>query len=288
MTAFGRGEALGEGCQFTVELRTVNHRFCDIRMKLPRGYNDFEEEIQKLLKARFSRGRIEVSVVVDETLDKLRQLTVDFELAKTYKSLLLKLKEELGLGGDLHLENLLAFRDIFVFQEDPESHRQAWQVLQTALDQAVRRCLQMRVEEGGVIRDDFSRRLRQLEASAKEIGTRAPLVVEEVRDRLHKRITELIGEMNLDEARLAQEVALFAEKSDITEELVRFQSHIHQFLDLLGAEGARGRQLEFLLQEMHREINTIGSKANDLAIAQKVIEVKTELEKLREQVQNVE
>jgi uncharacterized protein (TIGR00255 family) len=288
MTAFGRGEALGEGYRFTVELRTVNHRFCDIRVKLPRGYSEFEEDVKRVLNARFSRGRIEVNVAVDETLDKLRQLTVDFELAKTYQSLLLNLKEELGLVGDLHLENFLAFRDIFVFQEDPESHKQAWLVLQMALDQAVRRCLQMRVEEGMVIQDDFGGRLRLLETAAREIETRAPLVVEEVRDRLHKRITELIGEADVDEARLAQEVAFFAEKSDVTEELIRFQSHIQQFLDLLGANGARGRQLEFLLQEMHREINTIGSKANDLTIVQKVIEVKTELEKLREQVQNVE
>ncbi|NIQ87812.1 MAG: YicC family protein [Deltaproteobacteria bacterium] len=287
MTAFGRGEAGADGYRFTVELRTLNHRFCDVRIKLPRKYSDFEEDIKKKVSSEFSRGRIEVSVLADDTLDKVQHLTVDTELAKTYKRLLLILQEELGLQGDLRLESLLNFRDLFAFQEDEESREKAWSVVETALDQAVSGCLLMRQEEGEAIARDLSGRLNQLEVLTGEVETRAPLVVDDARDRLQKRIQDLL-ETELDETRLAQEVAFFAEKSDITEEVVRLQSHIQQFRDLLEASGPRGRQLEFLLQEMHREVNTIGSKANDLEIAQKVIQMKTELERFREQIQNVE
>ena len=287
MTAFGRGEAGADGYRFTVELRTLNHRFCDVRIKLPRKYSDFEEDIKKRVSSKFSRGRIEVSVLADDTLDKVQHLTVDTELAKTYKRLLLILQEELGLQGDLRLESLLNFRDLFAFQEDEESREKAWSVVETALDQAVSGCLLMRQEEGEAIARDLSGRLNQLEVLTGEVETRAPLVVDDARDRLQKRIQDLL-ETELDETRLAQEVAFFAEKSDITEEVVRLQSHIQQFRDLLEASGPRGRQLEFLLQEMHREVNTIGSKANDLEIAQKVIQMKTELERFREQIQNVE
>ena len=186
------------------------------------------------------------------------------------------------------LEALLNFRDIFVFREDEESRRLAWRALEAALDQAVSDCLKMREEEGTAIQSDLEDRLSRLETLTNEVEMRAPLVVQEVRERLQQRIQDLVEEVELDETRLAQEVAYFAEKSDITEELVRLQSHVQQFHDLLGASGPRGRQLEFLLQEMHREINTIGSKANDLEVAKQVIQVKTELERFREQLQNVE
>ena len=288
MTAFGRGEAGADGYRFTVELRTLNHRFCDVRVKLPRRYSDFEEDVKKRVSSHFSRGRIEVSVLADDALDKVQHLTIDTELAKTYQRLLLILQEELELEGDLGLESLLNFRDIFALQEDEESRDKAWRVVETALDQAVGECLQMRQEEGEAIKSDLSGRLHQIEILTGEVEDRAPLVVMETRDRPHKRIQDLLGETELDEARLAQEVAFFAEKSDITEELVRLQSHIGQFSDLLEAEGPRGRQLEFLLQEMHREVNTIGSKANDLEIAKSVIQMKAELERFREQLQNVE
>jgi uncharacterized protein (TIGR00255 family) len=288
MTAFGRGEAMADGYRFTIELRTLNHRFCDIRIKLPRRYTDFEEEIKRKLSAHFSRGRIELNVVADEALDKVQHLMVDTELAETYKRLLLDLKDKLGLEAGLSMDNLLYFRDIFVFREDEESRGQAWKVMETALDQGVKQCLHMRREEGSAIAVDFSDRLNQLETLSREVESRAPLVFLDVRDRLQKRIEELLGQGQLDESRLAQEVAILAEKSDITEEVIRFKSHIQQFRDLLKASGPRGRQLEFVLQEMHREINTVGSKANDVEIGQKVIQIKTELERFREQVQNVE
>jgi len=279
---------MADGYRFTVELRTLNHRFCDIRIKLPRKYTDFEEEIKRKLSSEFSRGRIEVNVVADETLDKVQHLTVDADLAKTYKRLLLDLQDKLGLEASLGLDTLLHFRDIFVFEEDEKSRAQAWKVLEMAVDQSVKQCIQMRKEEGLAIETDFNERLNQLETLSSEVEKRTPLVVLDVRDRLQKRIEELLGQGELDESRLAQEVAILAERSDITEEVIRFNSHIQQFRALLKASGPRGRQLEFLLQEMHREINTIGSKANDVEIAQKVIQIKTELERLREQVQNVE
>jgi len=288
MTAFGRGEAEADGYRFTVEVRSVNHRFCDIQVKLPRRYSQFEEEVRKRVAASFSRGRVEVGVVADEALEKAEHLTVDVELAGTYARLLRNLQEDLGLGGDLRLEALLTFRDIFAIKEDEESRERSWRVLSGALDGAVTECLRMRAEEGANIAADFSQRLQRLEELAREIEARAPSVVQEARDRLTERIQALLGEVPVDEGRLAQEAALLADRSDITEEVVRLRSHVQQFRDQLDSDGPRGRQLEFLLQEMNREVNTAGSKANDLAISQRVIEAKTELERMREQVQNVE
>jgi uncharacterized protein (TIGR00255 family) len=288
MTAFGRGEAEGDGYRFTVEVRSVNHRFCDVQVKLPRRYSQFEEEIRKRAAASFSRGRIEVGVTADEALEKAEHLTVDVELARTYARLLRDLQKDLGLGADLRLEALLTFRDIFIIGEDEESRGRSWRVLSGALDGAIAECVRMRTEEGANIAADFSKRLQRLEKLAGEIEARAPLVVQEARDRLAERIQALLGEVPVDEGRLAQETALFADRSDITEEVVRLRSHVRQFRDQLDSVGPRGRQLEFLLQEMNREINTIGSKANDLAISRQVIEAKTELERMREQVQNIE
>lgn len=288
MTAFGRGEAEADGYRFTVEVRSVNHRFCDIQVKLPRKYGVFEEEIRKRVAAAFSRGRIEVIVLADEAREKAEHLTVDVELTRTYARLLRSLQEQLGLAEDLRLEALLTFRDIFTVREDEESHKRTWTVLFRALEGAVTACLRMRAEEGAAMAADLSRRLQHLAELVGEIETRAPVVVQEARDRLRERIQTLLGAIAVDEGRLALEVAVIADRGDITEEVVRLRSHLQQFRDQLEAEGPRGRQLEFLLQEMHREINTVGSKANDLAIAQRVIQAKAELERVREQVQNVE
>lgn len=288
MTAFGRGEAEADGFRFTVEMRSVNHRFCDIQVKLPRRYSPFEEEIRKRVASSLSRGRIEVTVIADEALEKAEHLAVDLELTKTYVRLLRSLQEELGLGGDLRLEALLTFRDIFTVREDETTHERAWAVLSEALNGAVTACVRMRAEEGAAIAADFSHRLRHLGELVSGIEARAPVVTQEARDRIRERIQVLLGEVPVDDGRLAQEAAILADKSDITEEVVRLRSHLQQFRDQCQAEGPRGRQLEFLLQEIHREINTVGSKANDLVIAQQVIQAKTELERVREQVQNVE
>jgi uncharacterized protein (TIGR00255 family) len=288
MTAFGRGEAEGDGYRFTVEMRSVNHRFCDVQVKLPRRYSQFEEEIRKRVAASFARGRVEVSVTGDEALEKAEHLTVNGELARAYARLLRDLQKDLGLGEDLRLETLLTFRDIFTIKEDEESQARSWRVLSGALEGAVTECLRMRAKEGANIAADFSARLRRLEKLAGEIEARAPSVVQGVRDRLSERIQALLGEVPVDEGRLAQEVALLADRSDITEEVVRLRSHVRQFRDQLDSGGPCGRQLEFLLQEMNREVNTVGAKASDLAISRQVIEAKSELERMREQVQNIE
>jgi uncharacterized protein (TIGR00255 family) len=227
-------------------------------------------------------------VVADEALEKVEHLAVDLELARTYVRLLRSLQEELGLGGELRLEALLTFRDIFTVREDETTHERAWAVLSEALNGAVTACVRMRAEEGAAIAADFSHRLRHLGELVGEIEARAPVVTQGARDRIRERIQVLLGEVPVDEGRLAQEAAILADKSDITEEVVRLRSHLEQFRDQCQAEGPRGRQLEFLLQEIHREINTVGSKANDLAIAQQVIQAKAQLERVREQVQNVE
>jgi len=288
MTAFGRGEAEADGFRFTVEVRSVNHRFCDIQVKLPRRYSHFEEEIRKRVVSSFARGRIEVSVTADEALEKAEHLAVDLELTKTYVRLLRSLQEELGLGGDIRLEALLTFRDIFTVKEDEATHGRAWAVLAEALNGAMTASVRMRAEEGGAIAADFLQRLRHLDELVGEIEARAPVVTQEARHRIRERIQVLLGDVPLDEARLAQEAAILADKNDITEELVRLRSHLQQFRGQCQADGPRGRQLEFVLQEIHREINTVGSKANDLVVAQLVIQAKAELERVREQVQNVE
>jgi uncharacterized protein (TIGR00255 family) len=287
MTGYGRGEWQGEGRKIEVEIKSVNHRYCDILLRLPRRLSSLETLVRSLIRQRISRGRIEVFTQVDDSLAEQR-LELDLNLAKDYHLALKTLQENLGIPGEVRLETLVAFKEIFSRKEAETNLEKEWTAVRPALEAALDALEAMRLDEGLKLKEDFWGRLETIAKMLQEIEGKAPLALRACYDRLAQRVRELNEGAGIDEARLAQEVAFLAERSDITEELVRIRSHLHQFREMLNSFEPAGRKLEFLLQEINREANTIASKANDAGIAQLSVGIKSELEKMREQVQNVE
>jgi uncharacterized protein (TIGR00255 family) len=290
MTGYGRAEAVLAGRKFAVEMKSVNHRYLEISLRLPGMLLPFDTEIKKKIGERFSRGRIEATVRVDSNgnAEESDRLALNLPLARNYHDLLCRLKKELQLGDEISLAMMIGLRDLFVPTESIQDPAALWEGLSGALDEAMGTLMEMREKEGESLQRDLKGRLSLIDGVLEAIDERAPQVVCEYQKRLGERIRELTGGITLDESRLLQEVAIIAEKSDITEEIVRFRSHIGQFTDLLTMGDSSGRKIDFLIQEMGREINTIGSKSGDAGISRNVIEIKSELAKLREQVQNIE
>ncbi len=290
MTGYGKAEAVLEGRKFMVEMKSVNHRFLEISLRLPGMFLPFESEIKKRIGEQFSRGRIEATLRVDGdgSAENVGRFTLNLPLIRNYHALLNQIRDELRLEGEVTLEMMTGFRDAFVPAETNQDPADLWEGLSRILAEAIRTLTGMREKEGEILKRDLTRRLDRIAGCLEGIAGRAPQVVLDYQKRLSDRVRELTGGMVVDEARLLQEVAIMAEKSDITEEIVRFRSHIDQFTDMLAGEDAAGRKIDFLIQEMGREINTIGSKSGDAEISRSVIEVKSELAKLREQVQNIE
>jgi uncharacterized protein (TIGR00255 family) len=288
MTGYGRGECQAEHKRFEAEIRSFNHRYLDVSIRLPRKLNPLEGQVRNLIKQRISRGRLEIAVQLDDSSVSEQKLEIDLSLAKDIHSSLKSLQEQLQLPGEIRLETLTNFRDLFVRKELEIDLEKEWISLQTALENALTNLEQMRKNEGLNLRADFMARLKTVEDLADQIAAKAPVILQGCRDRLAERVAELSGGVEIDPSRLAQEVAFLAERADITEELVRIKSHLNQFRDLLDRPESLGRKMEFLLQEFNREANTIGSKANDASISHLTVEIKSELEKMREQVQNVE
>jgi len=290
MTGYGRAEALIEGRKWIIEIKSLNHRYIEIITRLPNALSPLEVDIKKRVGERIFRGRIEVSVQADAESggDNGVQYSLNLPLLRNYHALLLKIREELGLQDPVELRTLVRFKEIFVPSETRFDPAEAWKELRKTLDEALDALIRMRRAEGEILKKDFLARLETLKRHIESAKARAPKTVLEYKQRLQERIRELTEGLEMDPVRLSQEVALLAEKSDITEEIVRFESHVSQMEKLLRGSDSIGRKLDFLLQEMGREVNTIGSKSNDISIAQDVIELKSELAKLREQAQNVE
>ena len=290
MTGYGRAEAVLAGRKFAVEMKSVNHRYLEISVRLPGMLLSLDTEIKKKIGEQFSRGRIEATVRVDSEgiAGDNGCLTLNLPLARNYHALLCQLKEELQLGDEISLAMMTGFRDVFVPTESVQDPMALWEGLSKLLDEAIRTLTEMRAREGESLQRDLTARLSLIACVLETIAGRGPQVVCEYQKRLGDRIRELTGDMAIDESRLLQEVAIMAEKSDITEEIVRFRSHIEQFTDLLTIGDGAGRKIDFLIQEMGREVNTIGAKSSDAEISRNVIEIKSELARLREQVQNIE
>jgi uncharacterized protein (TIGR00255 family) len=290
MTGYGRSEAVLSGQKFTVEIKSLNHRFLEISLRLPASLSVLEMEIKKKIGEPLHRGKIDVTVrrEVQGGAENGHHLSLNLPLARNYFQLLTQLKQALNLQDDIRLETIASQKDVFFPVDSPQDSLILWQELEKVLDEALAGMMDMRRREGVVLSQDISSRIDFLSHLLDEIEEKAPLAVLEYRRRLTDRIRDLISGMEIDESRLSQEVAIFAEKSDVTEELVRFRSHLGQFLEMLDGEEAIGRKVDFLIQEMSREVNTIGSKSSDAGISKQVIEVKSELAKLREQVQNLE
>lgn len=288
MTGYGRGEWSEEAKRVEVEIKSFNHRYCDVQVHLPRRLNCFEGQVRQLVKQRVSRGRIEVSVQIDDASLVEQRLEVDLDLAKDYLLGLRALQEKLNLPGEINLETFVNFREIFTRREVEPNLEKEWSILQAAVEGALISLDKMRQEEGVLLAQDFHQRLQTIAELVRHIEERAPLALKAYQQRLRQRVQEFCPGEQIDEARLAQEVAYLAERSDISEELVRMRSHLHQFREMLGRSEPMGRKLEFILQEINREANTIAAKASDAETAQLIVEIKSELEKMREQVQNVE
>jgi len=288
MTGFGRGEASGSGYQFSIELKSVNHRFLEIVVRTPRHLSGFEEKIRKTLQGKFQRGRIEVHVNVVETEGMERLVKVDKDLALSYDKTLKDLALALHTAYETDIHRLVAFPEVLSVVEPEIDLDTLWGTCAEALRIASDGFGQMRRTEGEKLTLDLLLRLDLIAEYLQQIAKRAPYVVTDYKERLQERIQMLLGEVELDATRLANEVVYFADRASITEELVRFDSHLAQGRDALSSNDSVGRRLDFLVQEMNREINTIGSKANDLQIGQQVVNVKSELEKVREQIQNLE
>ncbi|HET6781144.1 MAG TPA: YicC/YloC family endoribonuclease, partial [bacterium] len=261
----------------------------EVLVRLPRDLSPLEERVRGTVQSRVSRGRVEVSIMRDNRATRVRAIRPDTELAAAYTQALTDLARVLGIGGEVTLPQIASFPDVIKVEEPPEDVEGIWPLLSQGLDEALSELVVMREAEGARLTADLRTRLERIEARAKEIESRATTVVADYSARLRQRITELLGHIPVDEQRLVTEVAVFAERSDISEEITRLRSHVVQFReDLSNHAGAIGRKLEFVLQEMGREANTIGSKANDLEIGRAIIAIKGELESLREQVQNLE
>jgi uncharacterized protein (TIGR00255 family) len=288
MTGFGRGEAAGQGRTFTVEVQSVNHRFLEVRSRMPKRLSGLEPRIQQTIQERFSRGHFEVLVLEKDLDSRSRTLKVDVPLAMQYVDALRTLRQALGLPGEVTLEMLTAQRDLIVVEESPESLDETWGELLPGLTQALDALEEMRRREGEALLANLKMHLDQIEVTLTGIEERAPGLVRIQRDRLRERVAELLDNRLPDPARLEQEVALLVERGDVTEECDRLRSHLAQFRGLLEQPGPQGRKLDFLLQEMHREANTLGAKSADATLAHEVVELKTSIERLREQVQNLE
>ena len=289
MTGFGRGEQITPSRRYLCELQSVNHRYLEVRSRLPRRLVGLDLLIQRAVQGRFARGRIDVTVTEELPDGEPRKLRLNRTLALEYLSAFKALQAELGLPGEVTLEFLCSQRDLFEVESDEAGSPEAdWPEIQAALERAMEGVAEMRRGEGRALKAALLGHLDQVEAILAGIIARAPEVVRSYKNRLEIRLQRLLEGKTVDPGRLEQEVALLADRSDIAEEVARLTSHLGQFRESIGQQGPHGRRSEFLLQEMQRETNTIGAKANDAKISQDVIALKSILEQLREQVQNVE
>jgi uncharacterized protein (TIGR00255 family) len=288
MTGYGWGEAGFEGKKFTFELKAVNHRFNEVVLRLPRIFSPLEERIRKLIQARITRGRVDGFLNVEDSGEKTSAVKVDKELAGAYYKAIKELQESLDLEGKIKLKNLVDLPGVLALEVPAENIEDWWPAIVEALEGALDTLIRMRIDEGNQLAADLLARVDLISSLNAKIRDRSPAVVEEYRDRLGVRLNDFMKDSGLTPERLAAEAAIFAERSNITEETVRLDSHFKQARSCLEASEPVGRKLDFIVQEMNREINTIASKANDLEISRWAVEVKSELEKIREQVQNIE
>lgn len=288
MTGFGRGEVVENDVEITCEIRTLNHRFLDISLRLPKILTTFENEIRDLIRSRLLRGRVEASIELKGEEPTIEHLQIDKALASKIYQLLNELKNEFKIDEPIKLAYLLNYPDIITAQISHEIDEKIWPAVRRALNMALDDLTDMRLREGNEIKKDLRKRIENLNQVIEKIEERTRGRSKEEFGKLKERIETLIVNENLDEDRLEMEIALLADRVDVTEECIRFKSHNSYFMELLDNEEIAGRKLNFLLQEMHREANTIGAKCNDAQIAHWVVEVKEEVEKLREQIQNIE
>ena len=287
MTGFGRGKYENEGRTYTVEIKSVNHKYSDINVRLPRFLNSVEDKIRKRVAEVISRGKIDIFVSFENYSSSGTTIRINKELAKEYIKELKSLAEEADLRFDLNVIDVSKFPEILKLEDEDNDELIAQEVM-IAVDDALEKFVSMRELEGQKLVEDIERRIYLIQEKVNEVSNFSSTLVEEYMTRLQTRVNELLAPGVVDEARLMQEIVIFSDKSSIEEELTRLKSHISQFLELIKQSSPIGKKIDFLIQEINREVNTIGSKANSLDITNKVIEIKTEVENIREQIQNIE
>lgn len=287
MTGFGRAKAESDLFSVNVEIKTVNHRFCEMNIRMPRQLLKIEDRLKKKLSQYIRRGRVEVYVSLEGEGSVTRKVHVDWKLLDEYSQIINQVHEKYNVEGIVTLQDLLSRSELLHIEESEIGNDELEKLVLEATEEAANLLKQMRLAEGDELKKDLLAILSQLEFNVIELQKFAPLVVQSYKERLTKRMEEFVNGQ-LDETRILTEVAVFADKADISEEITRLKSHIQQFLHTLQSMEPIGRKLDFIVQEMNREANTIGSKANDSNIAKQVVDIKSLLEKLKEQVQNIE
>ena len=288
MTGFGKGEARFKSGKITVEIKTVNHKFFDATLKLPSGIASFEDRIKEILQKKIQRGKINLSLTYDGALLKSEKVSVNKKSAKNYYNALKGLKAYLGLKEEINIRDLIALPGVLNFDSTESGLAIFWPKIKKALDMAIDHLVADRAKEGKALALDLTTRTKKIEKMLTTIKSRAHLNIDEYRKRFADRVKDLTGGRDMDMGRLEMEVAIFAKNSDISEEITRLQNHLSNFNKTISEGGEIGKKMDFIAQELHREINTIGSKASDFKISKNVIEIKGEIEKIREQAKNLE
>ena len=288
MTGYGRKETILNGKKVLCEIKSVNHRYTDYSVKVPRNYGFLEDKARTFVSGYISRGKVDVYISVESYDEPDKEIVVNTELAKSYIEALYELRDKVGLKDDISVTSVSRYPDIFKSEKLEEDEQVLWNTVCEVLESAVLEFVAMREREGERIEKDLCQRVEYMKTLCKRIDERSPETVTEYRNKLYSKIKEILGDRTIYEARVLTEVAIFADKVAVNEEIVRLESHFNEFYDIIAKNEPAGRKLDFLIQEINREVNTTGSKANDVEIAKLVVELKGEIEKLREQVQNIE
>ncbi|MBO4976399.1 MAG: YicC family protein [Lachnospiraceae bacterium] len=288
MTGFGRSEVAENNRKFTVEMKSVNHRYLDVNIKMPKKLNFFESSIRTELKKYISRGKVDIFITYEDFSESNTTVRYNRDVAAEYLKYLDQMAEEFRLDNDVRVSTLSKYPEVFTMEEQTMDEEELWKSLQKAVDEAAEGFVQTRVVEGEHLKDDLIEKLDGMLKLVDFITERSPQILEEYHNKLVEKVKELLEDTKIDEGRLLTEVAIMADRVCVDEELVRLRSHIETTKNTLKEGGSIGRKLDFIAQEMNREANTILSKANDLAVSNCAIELKTEIEKVREQIQNIE
>ncbi len=288
MTGFGRCEMADGNRKFTVEIKSVNHRYLDVNIKMPKKLNFFESAIRNLLKEYIERGKVDVFISYEDYTENNFSLKYNEDIAAQYLAYLQQMAEKFGIENDIRVGALSRYPEVFTMEEQGLDEKELWAGLERTIRGAAEQFVESRIAEGERLRVDLIEKLKGMLTYVDYIEARSPEILQEYRQRLEEKVRELLGDKQLDDARIAMEVTIFADKICVDEETVRLRSHIQSTMDTLNAGGGMGRKLDFIAQEMNREANTILSKANDLKISDMGINLKTDIEKVREQIQNIE
>ena len=288
MTGYGRSQQTVEGMNITVEIKSVNHRYFDFSSRTPRIYGFLDEKLKTYIQSRVARGKIECYVQIDNLEDDSVIVEVNHSLAKGYADAFEKLAETYGIENNLNAGILARFNDVLLIRKEEADENKIWDAVRSVAEAAVDKFIAMRETEGEKLRDDICSRADNILQNVKFVEKRSPETVKEYTDKLLARMNDVLGTVNIEESRILTEAAIYADKIAVAEETVRLRSHIEQLKDFFNSQEAIGRKMDFLVQEINREANTIGSKACDVDIARCVLDIKSEVEKIREQVQNIE